>query len=63
MVLTKDDLTSSQLQALKLMGRGGMTLGIDAKDVEVLLDIGLAKQMLGGPGITAAGRQLLRSGR
>ncbi|BAV45200.1 hypothetical protein MesoLj113a_47170 [Mesorhizobium sp. 113-1-2] len=63
MGLTKSNLTSSQLEALKVMERGGMALSVDAKDLEHLINLGVAKQMLGGPVITAVGRQLLRSDR
>lgn len=59
--MRKADLTADQLSTLARLARGGPHL-VDWDIVEELISLGLAKNLLGGAGITDEGKRLLRFG-
>jgi len=62
MPIRKSELTPEEVHTLERLYRGGPYLNLDYDAVTKLMELGLAKQLLGGPGISEPGRRLLFTG-
>lgn len=58
----RSELSREELSTLERLVRGGPHLNLSRIAVDRLMELRLAKPLLGGPGITEAGRRLLQRG-